>query len=724
MQLGRVDSTYVQPAHPGEETAVEIAAEQEYSRSSLHRFDRARFFREFRGCSGINNERKENPMEDIAPADSLFHLAESPSCRGYLKRTIQTLGLVYGDLGTSTLYTVGTLLASNAVSTEFEALSAMSMIFWLLILVPTLKYITFVLTVDHNGEGGAFAMFALLQSSLRRHSLTKFALVFSVFGAAFLIADGAITPAVTVVSAIEGIQVGAPSVSTATIVGVSIAVLFLIFAFQSFGSGKIGLSYGPIMLVWFSVQAALGIYNITKFPAVFKAINPLYALRGIGHTWSGHIIGYLKIGSALLTVTGSEAMYADIGHFGKTPMRIGWIVICLPCLLLQYFGQVALIISNPEIMAIDGTNVFFKQIPSQGLWPLIIISTLASVIASQAAISGTFSVLSQAVSLNLFPRVSVKRTAVNLFGQVYMPEINFILMIITLILAGTFQTSSGLTSAYGVTVSGSFLTTTILFTIFIVHVFKTPLYISLWFTIVFGIVDLLLFTSALTKVPSGGYAPLVIGLVVIVIMLVWRWGVNNEDEIHLTQSLTWEKYFDSVAQHENIFRTEDTFVFLTSVPRGVPIPLTSCIEKVHSLGKMVVLLTIRTVPVPFVDEPLRFHFIKYDDTLFRVVANIGKFGSYRATIIINIQVQGYMESNMSVRDVLDVADRALPEYQLVANSVIFIKGRIEFQVSEKTALLKRPLIYLFTFLKRNSIRIDSLLKIPADSIEIGRIAYL
>lgn len=427
-----------------------------------------------------------------------------------------------------------------------------------------------------------------------------------------------------VVSAIQGIQVGAPSLSTSAVVGISIAILFCIFASQWFGSSKIGIVYGPVLIIFFIVQAIAGIYNITKHPAIFKALNPYYALKGIGIIWNDGKIGYLRIADALLSVTGSEGMYADMGHFGKTPLRLGWFLIVFPSVWMSYFGQCALIASNPQI-AVEATDkLYFYQVSNALLWPLIVITTLASIIASQAIISGSFSIMSQAVGLNIFPRLYIKRTDFHIYGQVFMPSVNVVMGILTIAITAGFQTSTALTSAYGVAVSTSFVTTTILYAIIISLAWKVRPYIWIFYPLIFGTIDLLLWSSALTKVPTGGYIPVAISVVSISLMLIYRWGAKKEEQNYRHNSLRWSEYKSIIESPQAPVCLNGTFIFLTSMQYGIPFSYSQFVKQIGAIPRLSLFVTVRYVAVPFVDSNHMYYVFKYTDQLYRIIINVGK----------------------------------------------------------------------------------------------------
>eukprot|EP00871_Galdieria_phlegrea_P002192 jgi/Galph1/2974/GphlegSOOS_G1624.1 len=638
----------------------------------------------------------------VKPVEDLFTFSDNPTLLCILRRTLQNVGLSYGDLCTSTLYTISALVnATRMPPSEFQVLASGSLIFWLLVLVPTLKYTVLVPMADHNGEGGAFAIIGLLKQKKVKGKVLRIAKIVAMIGAGALLADGTLTPAI---SAIQGLQVGVPSIHTSTVVGISVAILFVVFLGQPLGSSRIGWAYGPVLIVFCIVQAIAGIRNIVYYPAIFKCINPWYAIRGIGYVWNDGSIGFVKLSAALLSLTGSEAMYADMGHFGRTPMRIGWLCIVFPSVVLSYFGQLAMIASQPAIAIEAGDKIFFYQVSSQLLWPLIIISTLAAVVASQAIVSGAFSIMGQAVAMDMFPRLHVKHTDSQIYGQVFLPEINIILAITTLSLEVGFQTSSALTSAFGVAVSTSFITTSILYTLVICRAWKKPWYIWIWYPFFLGVVDILLWSSSLTKISTGGYVPVVICLITVFFMSVWQWGSFQQSKYINSNSLQWSEYQQQVAKPDEQppYMVEGTGIFLTSTIYGIPYPLKAILDKLHVLPRVVIFLTIRSAPVPFVDEDIRFHLIRYNQKLYRLVVNIG-----------------YAEKFLRTAEV-----QLTPDIQLLYEPLSFFKGRTELKPKKDANFIHRSMVRLCNILKHVSASIDDLLGLPVDTVEIGSTALI
>ena len=647
---------------------------------------------------------RENVLEEALPSPSVDAYRYEPErLQGWhlFLRTLQAVGLIYGDLGTSPLYTISSLYDGNVAPSEFTIVAGASMIFWLLLLIPSIKYAFLVAMADHNGEGGALAMIGLMRQRRLSGRWARLAVIIAVIGAGALVADGILTPAITVVSAFQGIQVGSPSFPTGAVVGLSIGVLFLVFLGQFLGSSRLGITYGPVLVVFFVAQAMLGIYGITKYPAIFKALNPYYALKGIGVYWNDGKVGFLKIADALLCVTGSEAMYADMGHFGRLPMRLGWFTIVLPSVLLSYLGQLALLASNPSLAETAGNALYFYQAPRSVLWPLIVLTTLAAIVASQAIISGAFSIVSQAISLDLLPRMHIKRTDWRIYGQVFIPEMDLVMGILTVAVTAGFQTSNALTSAYGVAVTTSFITTTCLFVIVLVFVWKQRFYVWLSYLAVFGLVDLLLWSSAITKFPTGGYIPVIISTVFILAMLLWDWGTKREHEYYERKLRVWKAQQSEGVRQDSSPVLKGTFVFLAGLQHGVPYSFQVFVSKIGVIPQTTIFVTVRNVPVPFVDDHRRFVIVEEAP------------GRFRARIYV-----GYAQSIRSLMESLREVPAAF-FHESFGEKVVFVKGYTDILVDSQRHWLHRLLVYCYHYLKTIAASVDSELGIPRDRVEIG-----
>ncbi|MGH6718180.1 MAG: KUP/HAK/KT family potassium transporter, partial [Alphaproteobacteria bacterium] len=419
---------------------------------------------------------------------------------GTLNLTLLALGVVYGDIGTSPIYTIGLFFGEGAAfgPNPFDVLGVLSLIFWTLTIVVTVKYVGLILSIDNRGEGGVLALLALaLRGTRDRPRRARIVTTIGLLGVALFFADGAVTPAISVLSAVEGLEVAAPNVAP-FVVPLAAVILLALFALQSRGTAKIGVVFGPVILVWFVVLAILGFRMIVVEPGVLAAIDPRHALDFLGHHGPA---AYLGLGFVFLAVTGAEAMYADLGHFGRTPVRLGWLAVVYPALVLNYFGQGALILSRPEAAA----HPFFLLAPDWALYPMIGLTTLATIIASQAVISGASSIGRQAVQLGYLPRLRILHTSASMAGQIFVPRINLIMLVTTLTLVFWFGSSSAIASAYGVAVAGTMVVDVLLATRVYVHGRRLPMPVVFGLFGILLIVDTIFLTASLTKIASGAF---------------------------------------------------------------------------------------------------------------------------------------------------------------------------------------------------------------------------
>lgn len=537
---------------------------------------------------------------------------------GYLLLlSITALGVVFGDIGTSPIYALREAFnASHGIAPTTEnVLGVLSLIFWSLIIVISIKYLLFVLRADNEGEGGIIALTALVSPRSRRAGGNrKILLLVGLFGAALLYGDGMITPAISVVSAVEGLEVATP-MFTPYVVPITIAILVGLFMIQRKGTAGVGAVFGPITLVWFATLAVLGGREILEHPGVLAALNPL---DGAQYFVRNRLAGFFVLGTVFLVVTGGEALYADMGHFGKRPIRLTWFVIVLPSLLLNYFGQGALIIADPTAIR----HPFFLLAPDWALYPLVALSTAATVIASQAVISGTFSLTRQAVQLGYLPRLRVTQTSSKEIGQVYIPAVNWALMVACIGLVIGFGSSSRLAAAYGVAVTTDMVFTTILFAV----VASTRWGWSLWRTAslagFFLIVDVAFWAANLTKVPHGGWFPLVVAGVLFTAMTTWKKGREALRAAISDKVLPVELFLRTI-RSDSVTRVPGTSVFLVSSRGGTPPALLHNLKHNKVLHEQVVFLTIVTRQVPRVPRAERVELEELGQGLFRVTAYYG-----------------------------------------------------------------------------------------------------
>ncbi len=531
--------------------------------------------------------------------------------------TIGALGVVYGDIGTSPLYALRACLnpALGIAPTASNVLGVLSLIFWALISVIAVKYISFILRADNRGEGGILALLALaLQEEPRGQKRRVVIIMLGLFGAALLYGDGMITPAISVLSAVEGLVVVSPTFE-ALVLPLAVGILFALFAVQRFGTGKVGIILGPITFIWFATIATLGAREIVGNLSVLAAVNPYY---GLAFLFENRAMGFTILGSVVLAITGGEALYADMGHFGKRPIRLAWFAMVLPALLLNYFGQGALILRDPAAVS----NPFFLLAPEAFLYPLVAIATAAAIIASQAMISGAFSITQQCVQLGYAPRMTIVHTSRSEAGQIYIPEVNGALMVGCLLIAVSFGSAAALEAAYGIAVMGTMSVTCLLFAI----VAKKQLGWSTWqqvaFVVVFLSIDLTFFTATATKIPHGGWFPLVVGAILFTMMTSWKRGRQLlRDRLNET-SLPVPLFLDDIGRNPRI-RVSGTAVFMTSEPAGIPTVLLHHLKHNKVLHDQVILLSILAADVPEVLSEERLSIEPLDHGFFRVMVRYG-----------------------------------------------------------------------------------------------------
>ena len=529
-------------------------------------------------------------MDISSPA----HVAANPMRRTLV---VGALGVVYGDIGTSPIYTLRECLKATGGTVQPEVvLGLLSLIFWSVMIVVTLKYVLFVMRADNDGEGGIMALLGLAAHTETDQRRRTALLMVGIAGAALFYGDGMITPAISVLSAIEGLQVATPGLAP-YVVPITVAVLIGFFVVQSRGSERIGAYFGPVMAVWFAVLAVGGLMHIVRDPGVLAAVNPLYALSFLsGHGWTG----FLALGSVFLAMTGAEALYADMGHFGRGPIRLDWFAFVLPALMLNYFGQGALVLAHPE--ALD--NPFYRMFPDWTLYPLVLLATAATVIASQAVISGAFSLSQQAMQLSLLPRLDVRQTSDTAIGQVYVPQINWLLMVCVIGLVLAFRSSDNLAAAYGIAVAGTMVITTGLLALVARRVWRwsVPVTVAVMGSLL--VVDLAFFAANAVKIPQGGWFPLLIGAVVFTLMSTWRRGRQivlertSEDNPPLAQ-------FIAQLDPERMPRVDGTAVYLAARREAAPYSLMDNLKHNKVLHNRIVLLTVVTERVPSVPEAER-----------------------------------------------------------------------------------------------------------------------
>lgn len=543
---------------------------------------------------------------------------EKPTGKHLLTLGLGAIGVVYGDIGTSPIYAIRESFHKSygLEATAANVLGVLSLIFWSLILVISIKYLALVLRADNQGEGGIIALTALVSPPSEEEARGRrwVLVLLGLFGAALLYGDSMITPAISVMSAIEGLEVATP-VFKPYIIPITIVILAALFAAQSYGTGGVGMVFGPITLVWFLTLAGLGIGQIVQHPDVLAAVNPAYGARFfLRNGWTG----FLVLGSVFLVVTGGEALYADIGHFGVRPIRLTWFGVVLPSLLLNYFGQGALLISTPESIG----HPFYNLVPSWGLYPLVALATVATIIASQAVISGAFSLTRQAVQLGYLPRLTVEQTSKEQFGQIYMPTINWVLMIACIGLVLGFQSSSSLASAYGVAVTTDMVFTTLLFAVVVYTRWDWSPWTVGGMVAALLVVDLAFWGANLPKIPTGGWFPLVVAGGGFVIMTTWKHGRRILSTRLRDKIVPHEEFIERVRE-QSPKRVPGTAVFMDSNPKGTPQALSHNLEHNKILHERVVILSLITREIPRVPNVERTDVQALGENVYRLTIDVG-----------------------------------------------------------------------------------------------------
>ncbi len=493
----------------------------------------------------------------------------------------------------------------------------LSLVVWALVLVVSVKYLIFILRADNRGEGGVLALLALIMQQQRRDrdkSIKQLIIILGLIGAALLYGDGVITPAISVLGAMEGLEVVTPKLKI-VVVPFTLVILLSLFLVQKKGTHKVGRVFGPVMMVWFASIAALGIYEVALAPEILAAVNPWYAFQFfLTHGRQAFVL----LGAVVLVVTGGEALYADMGHFGKRPIRMAWFYLVLPALLLNYFGQGALILRNPA----GAENPFFMLAPRALLYPLVALATLAAIIASQALISGAFSLTQQAVQLGYSPRVNIVHTSATEAGQIYIPEVNTALMIGCLLVVLGFRSTGALGAAYGIAVTGTMSITTILFYMLARSRWNWSLVQALSFALFFLIIDLGFFGSNALKIMHGGWVPIIIGLAIFTLMTTWYQGRRIVTKLLTRASLPIDMFLKSVAEHKPL-RVPGTAVFMTSDPDGAPLVLLHHLKHNKVLHEQVVLLSVLNATVPEIPESERIQITPLKENFWRIKARYG-----------------------------------------------------------------------------------------------------
>src|SRR5882672_9774655 len=541
----------------------------------------------------------------------------TPPRQGTATLALLALGVVYGDIGTSPLYAAKeTFNPEHGIPLNtVNIVGGLSTLFWMLMIVVSLKYVILVMRAGNRGEGGIMALLALATASVKDNPRwTAPLLAIGVFGAALFYGDAVLTPAISVLSAVEGLEVGTAAFKP-YVVPLATGILVGLFLIQRHGTGVVGLVFGPVCALWFASLAAVGVWNIAKQPAILAALNPAHAVGFItGHGFASFVV----LGSVLLAITGAETLYADMGHFGKRAVRVAWFGLVAPALVLNYFGQGALLIGDPKALE----NPFYLSYPSWALYPMIALATAATVIASQATISGAYSMTQQAIQLGYLPRMTVQHTSEKTFGQIYVPAVNWTLLVVVAAAVIGFGSSSKLASAYGVAVMGTMLVTTFLTFFVIRYGWGYPLWLCLLATGFFMAIDLTLFGAALLKIHEGGWFPLALGAAIFIVMLTWRRGRTIMIERLREDSVPLEPFLKSLAA-DRVQRVPGTAVLLTAAPETTPHALLHSLKHYQAVHQRLVFLTVEFRDVPWVPFEERIFCERLGSDCWRVLARYG-----------------------------------------------------------------------------------------------------
>src|ERR1039457_6089546 len=604
---------------------------------------------------------------------------------------LAALGIVYGDLGTSPLYTLQAVVGTTGGHLSPEtALGSLSLIFWALIITISVKYCLFVMRADNQGEGGILALMSMTGANWSEGR--RVLIVMGLFGAALIYGDGIITPAISVLSALEGLNV-VTDVFKPHVVSMAVAILFGLFAIQSRGTAQIAKAFGTVMLLWFVVIAALGVAGILRYPAVIAAVDPRYGIALLtGHGWSGIAV----LGGGFLAMTGGEAMYAHMGHIGRNPIRASWYGIVLPALLLNYAGQVALYLGDPTL---DG-NPFFRLAPSWSIYPLVGLATVATIIASQAIITGSFSLTRQAMQLGWFPGVRIRQTSSEEYGQIYVPFVNWTMMVLTIALAVSFGSSDRLAGAYGTAVSTTMLLTTALLYNVMRERWRWPAALALATCGLFLAVDFAFFSANLFKIQEGGWIPLTFGTLVFIVMVSWHFGFEAMRHSHTVLTETPDEFFRRLKQ-SHVPRVPGTAIFLTRLTTTTPFLIVEHVAQMRALYETAIALTVKFEDIPRVAPHDRIELTKLAEGFWHITVHFGF-----------VQMPDIPAALRQARD------RGCP---IDLEDAVYFGARDAVVCSKRRRWLVRASLRLFTLMFRNSVRALDLFNIPSERfVEVGR----
>ncbi|WP_354678109.1 potassium transporter Kup [Cupriavidus plantarum] len=619
------------------------------------------------------------------------YFVESPSTRALV---LGAIGVVFGDIGTSPLYALKECFSQeHGIPFSPDAvLGVISMLFWAMIIVVSLKYVVFVMRADNNGEGGVLALMALvLRTPAPRSRKARVLMMLAIFGACMFYGDAVITPAISVLSAVEGLEVAAPQLSH-FVIPITLIILIALFLIQRHGTAAVGKLFGPIMIVWFVTLGLLGIYNVMQSPEIFKAINPWY---GVNFLIEHSLQAFIVLGAVFLVLTGAEALYIDMGHFGARPIRIGWFILVMPSLMLNYFGQGAMLLLHPEA----ASNPFYLMVPGPLLLPMVLLATCATVIASQAVISGAFSLTSQAIQLGFVPRMRIRYTSAAEMGQIYLPVINWILLVLVVAVVISFKKSENLAAAYGIAVTTTMLITTFLAGFVMRSVWKwNPVFVTL-LSAGFLLVDLTFFSANLLKVAEGGWFPLLMGSAAFFLLMTWYSGRKLLRARSLEDGIPLEPFIAGLLAHPP-HRVEGTAVFLTGNTESVPVSLLHNLKHNRVLHERVVFLSFVTRDIPYVDDDHRLTCKDLGGGVFILKSEYG------------------FKETPDVQRVLDLAQRKLNmEFELMETSFFIARESV---IPSKLPGMSMWRESLFAWMHQNGAKPSDFFSIPANRVvELG-----
>ncbi|MGO4328425.1 potassium transporter Kup [Cupriavidus sp. 2TAF22] len=619
------------------------------------------------------------------------YFVESPSKRALV---IGAIGVVFGDIGTSPLYSLKECFsAEHGIPFSADAvLGIISMLFWAMTIVVSIKYVMFVMRADNDGEGGVLALMALaLRTAAPRSRTAKMLMMLGIFGACMFYGDAVITPAISVLSAVEGLEIAAPGLSH-FVIPITLVILVALFMIQRSGTSAVGKLFGPIMIVWFLALGALGLYNLVGVPSVLLAVNPLYGVRFLTeHSLQAFVV----LGSVFLVLTGAEALYVDMGHFGRRPISLGWFVLVMPCLMLNYFGQGAMLLQNPAAIQ----NPFYLMVPEPLLLPMVLLATCATVIASQAVISGAFSLTSQAIQLGFVPRMRIRYTSAAEIGQIYLPVINWILLVLVVAVVLAFKKSENLAAAYGIAVTTTMVITTFLAAVVMRNVWKwNPVLVTV-IGLTFLLVDLAFFAANLLKVAEGGWFPLLMGGTAFFLLMTWHSGRKLLRARSLEDGIPLEPFIGGLLAHPP-HRVEGTAVFLTGNTESVPVSLLHNLKHNRVLHERVVFLSFVTRDIPFVDDDHRL-----------ICKDLG------GGVFVLKSEYGFKETP-DVQRVLDLAQRKLNmQFELMETSFFIARESV---IPSKLPGMSMWRESLFAWMHQNGAKPSDFFQIPANRVvELG-----